>query len=361
MKRIAIIFTVVSLLLPVLAQARDCNPPAEPRAVPSGTVYELELGALAGASEVRIEESRDGSFGKPDRTLTWQPGTPAPKFTHWSISDEAVHYRITAFNSVNPGFLPCTSTDQVTILADPVLRTTFRRAMVPVVGSVDGANGSHFRTSMTLLNSYFSETLRGRLIFHPAGVAGDASDRSLTYSLPPGTQLHLDDLVTQFGASGLGSLDVVPDDDSPAWVPVADVQIRNVAADGASYGMSVPLVRAADFYPAEVVTLNLSSNSRTRTNVGVRTLDHGGKISIDVIEGRNSRSTERQLPGRYFAQMTIDELVGFHVEPPAVVRISGVSTLIYGTETDNSTNDSRMRIGFGDLDELTEYVGEYFR
>ena len=360
MKVIGIVATILGFLLPAAAHARECAPLHALRNIPSGTVYDLDLGTTAGASEVRIEESRDSTFGKPEKTLTWQPGTPAPQFSHYSMNDQVVHYRVTAFNSTDPGFIPCTFTDEVTILADANVRASFRRAIIPVVGSANGANGSHFITTMTLLNSYFPDRLRGRLVFHPAGANANAS--SMPYDIPYGSQLDFGDVVAQFGASGLGSLDIIPDDDSPAWLPIADVHVMNLAVGGATFGMSVPLVRVADFAASDVVTLHVPPLSRARTNVGVRTLENGGTLFISVIDGNGEiHSVERSLPGTYFAQMTVDDLVGFPVKTPAVVRINSIGGLVYGTETDNITNDPRIRISFGDLDEPDTFVGEFFR
>jgi hypothetical protein len=362
MKSLGVVFTALALASSASAHARECAPPPHfPRSIASGTAYELDLGTTAGASEVRIEEARDSSFRTPDKTLTWQTGTPAPRFAHYTMNDQAVSYRVTAFNSTDPSFIPCTYTDSVTILGDETVRATYRRAIVPVVGSANGANGSHFITSMSLFNSYFPERLRGRLVFHPAGVAGNANDRSMPYDIPPNSQLDLGDVVTQFGAQGIGSLDIIPDENAPAWLPIADVHIMNLAVGGATFGMSVPQVRVADFAASGVVTINVQPVSRARTNVGVRTLENGGTLYMQVTDGRQTRTVERSFPGTYFAQMTVDDLVGFHVDTPALIRINSIGALVYGTQTDNITNDPRMRISFGELDEPDVFVGEFFR
>ncbi len=78
---------------------------------------------------------------------------------------------------------------------------------LPVAGSLAGDFGSHFETSVQLVNPNFNG-MAGRLVFHPAGRAEQPTDRSLPFHVPAGGSVRYEDVVATMGLTGLGTMDL---------------------------------------------------------------------------------------------------------------------------------------------------------
>ena len=347
---------ILLTLLPLQLQARRlCGGKHESRPIVSGQPYELDLRELEGAAEVRIEESRSASFDAV-RIFTWTPGTPAPVFMHLSMNDQPLYYRITAYDENNRNIDSCPTIENVTIVADRKIRDAFRRSVIPVVQRTDGVV-----TSMSLFNSYHHSTLTGRIIFRQAGEPGTSADPFIEYAVAHGGHVWLEDVLKQLRVKGAGSLDIVPDDNAPDWLPETEVRVRNLSESGASSGMTVPQVRVSDFAGASVVTIHAPEEAQARTNIGVRTWSSGGSLVAHIEDRKQTRDIDLELPADTFRQFSLDELAGYHVETPATIFVASKGAVVYGMETDNLTNESRLRIAFGDLEGEKTFVGDFFQ
>ncbi len=77
------------------------------------------------------------------------------------------------------------------------------------------------------MNNPYPFAISGRVIFHPQGASGTASDRSLSYVLAPHQTKEFADLVAAASGNGMGSLDVVAAVGGP---PVMTVRIVDEAS-----------------------------------------------------------------------------------------------------------------------------------
>jgi hypothetical protein len=298
------------------------------------------------------------------------PGTPEPVFMHLTMNDQPLSYRITRMNDGDRNFQPCTWYEHLTIQADRKIRDAFRHSVVPLVqrrGAADerhsgAADEAHVVTSLTLYNPHQRETLSGTIIFRAAGVEGTTRDPAIRYSISEGHHQEFRDLLLDLGVrDGIGSLDIVPDDRSPDSLPVSDLRIRDVTEDGPAGGMRVPQVRVSDFAAKSVLTIPVPLAGVARVSVGVRTWDSGGTLTVHVDDAKQVRDVDLKLLPTYFQQTSLDELVGFHVDPPATVVIHATGAVVYGIETDSVTNEPRMRIAFGELEGEQTFVGDFFQ
>lgn len=231
-----------------------------------------------------------------------------------------------------------------------------KRLVVPVAGSLTAFDGSQFRTSLrlTVLRGT-GPAVTGRIIFHPQGQPISDSDPSLTYSLPMTQQsahtVYFEDVVAAMGLSGLGTIDIVPDDDV---APIVEARIVNVR-EGRVYGDRVPVLNGADvFKPSSfglsgVFRLPVFDRTTSRINVGIRSFG-SSPIRLDItilgVQG-TFRHTLRAIPANTFVQLPLDELAGSPVlegeqldivaQVPDRDESSGV--FIYYTVTESSTND----------------------
>lgn len=218
------------------------------------------------------------------------------------------------------------------------------RAVVPVVGSTRGAFGSNFRTELQL-NNRSAQPMRGALVFHPQG--GGAA-LTAPYELAPHATLSWPDVLEPYGATGLGSLDVVADAGGTPTIVARAFDDRG--ADGTT-GATVPAVRADEVLRAgATATLILPSDRQHfRYNVGVRTLGEGATISVSIY-GENGilrrNLGERSWSGNAFEQLAADAFAGepLLANESLVFAVTRGAVILYGTTTDNATNDPSVAI-----------------
>jgi hypothetical protein len=221
-------------------------------------------------------------------------------------------------------------------------------SIIPVVAALSGPFGSRFTTSMQIANPY-SFAISGRMVVHPQGRAGSPSDPSLAYTLAPFETKRYSDFMTSAGASGGGSVDVIP---SVGSAPVTVTSIVNEAADG------MPMVLVPQVDPASALTAGSRGSLITppdatawRFNIGIRTLANGASLTISVRDaaGKELSSLTRSFPANYFQQFGASELLG--TNPPAnasvVFTVTSGSAIVYGSGVKNSTGDAILQIAKG--------------
>ncbi len=227
-------------------------------------------------------------------------------------------------------------------------------AVLPAVGSVTGTFGSSFKTSLQLFNPGFS-VMTGRLVFHHAGVAGSSSDTSLPYTLAVGQELTLPDLGTAMGTTGLGSLDMI----IPSGIakPQIVARIYNDAGTAGTAGFFEDPITPADnnFAGGRIVSMGATAfmltpvdPARTRLNIGVRTLYSGAQITAQLLDsaGHVLASVSKKYTANYFEQV---DATGFFGGVPVggsqviKISVSDGNAIIYGSTTDNVTNDPSVQ------------------
>ena len=226
--------------------------------------------------------------------------------------------------------------------------------VLPVVGSTSGGFGATFKTSVQLLNpASAGAPLTGRLLFHRAGAIGSPGDSSLAYTLAPGEIVAHADVVTTMGQSGLGSIDIV----APPGVlmPIVLTRIYNDAGAAGTAGFfedAVPLSTSAG---ARVVTAGNTGflitpidPARTRFNIGVRTLSAGATmiVVLERSDGTAVTSVGKTYQPNWFEQVDASTFFfGAAIGANLKVRInvSAGSAIIYGSTTDNVTNDPSVQ------------------
>jgi hypothetical protein len=229
--------------------------------------------------------------------------------------------------------------------------TSYTAQVVPGVGSLQGAMGSDFKTSLQIIAPSLSTDVTGKLVFHPAGTAGSSADPSMALDVAAGHAASYDDVLASMGQSGIGSLDVVLDADST--VPVVYARVFNDAgADGTS-GLGEPAtdVTQPAYSPGSLVVAGgctgfLSAPidpSRLRLNIGARSLDSNSTIQFTLrnSSGGTRANGQMTLAPNEFLQVSASDLFG--IAPGAndvlEVSVSGGAAIVYGATTDNTTND----------------------
>jgi len=220
--------------------------------------------------------------------------------------------------------------------------------VLTVAGSARGAFGSNFKTSAQLANiSAFP--IKGNLVFHPAGRSAAAGDPSLSYNLNGFDTVYYDDVIAEMGQSGVGSLDVMSTTSAP---PVISVRVYNDGGSvaGTSGFTEDVLPPEAALQRNELVMLAIPSDAvNFRMNVGVRSLSAGATLVVSVNDQHGftvgSSVTKTYVPD--FFEQTSGQLFFNNTPLPAGgymrVFVTDGSAFVYGSTTDNRTNDSQIQ------------------
>ncbi len=221
--------------------------------------------------------------------------------------------------------------------------------VLTVAGSARGGFGSNFKTSAQLVNiSAFP--IKGNLVFHPAGRSAAADDPSLAYNLNSFDTVFYDDVIAAMGQSGVGSLDVLSTTSAP---PVITVRVYNDAGTTGTSGFTEDVLPPdAAVQRNEFVFLASPSDAANfRMNVGVRSLSEGATLVVSVNDqhgfGIGSPVTKTYVPD--FFEQTTAQLFFNNTPLPAGgymrIFVTAGSAFVYGSTTDNRTNDSQIQFG----------------
>lgn len=220
-----------------------------------------------------------------------------------------------------------------------------RGSLIPVAGSVTGVGGTVFRTSARLSNPT-DATISGTIVFRPAGSAPSSSNPSMTYTLAPFETVAHADLIAALGASGIGTLEILPTTGSP---PAVLATIQN--------GGSMQIAAATDrnvLGAGSRAVLSIPDLTRFRYNVGVRTLAAGATISFQVRgqSGNSIRTATHTYPPNTFVQPPAAQLLGGDIAggQSLVIIVESGSAVVYGASVPHT--------GTGSMIQVAERIGE---
>jgi hypothetical protein len=219
--------------------------------------------------------------------------------------------------------------------------------VLPVVGSTPGAFGSYFKTELQL-NNRSAQPMSGRMVFHSLGTPATSADRSLEYSLAPHQTIVYSDVVELLGATGLGSIDLLP---NGSGMPVVFARAFDDKGVEGTTGASIPLVTAADFGRVgdHVILIAPLDRAHFRFNIGVRSLSEGASLRVAVYspQGVGLKTLElAHYEPNYLLQRSAEDFLGMTLTGDESIDIEIVtgSAIVYGTMTDNATNDPSLQL-----------------
>ena len=215
--------------------------------MPADAPTTLEWDRYVGALSYLVTESPDDFV----TTKSYDIPVTTFKIPHRVSEVQKFSYRVeTRFESDQVIDGVCRGAVELTMQPDPEFRRMTRKVIVPIVGSTVGATGAKFRTSLRITSNAGQQ--RGRIVFHPAGQASD-SDPSMPYVFDHIKETFAwDDIVETLGASGIGSLDIIPDDKSEPAAPTVLARHYTDASTG-TFGSFEPAVLPFDFLSPRVL------------------------------------------------------------------------------------------------------------
>jgi hypothetical protein len=213
--------------------------------------------------------------------------------------------------------------------------------VIPAVGSVAGANGSFFRTSLQI-GCPNGGTCTGKIVYHPAGAAASPNDQAIPYTVSGTSTMSYSDIVSFMGKSGLGTMDVISNDGFP---PLVTARVYNDAGANGTSGFTEEMIRATDvLHPGDgAVLITPPDLDAFRMNIGVRTLSADAHV---VIVYGSRFQISKDFPANTFNQYSLAAFGDTNAianEQISLYVFSG-DVAIYASTTDNKTNDSAIRV-----------------
>jgi len=219
--------------------------------------------------------------------------------------------------------------------------------IVPAAGATAGAGGSFFRTAIQLVNASLTP-ISGSLVYHPQGASATPGDPSLPFTLAAGQTVSYPDVISAMGQSGLGSLDIVTTSGAP---PIVTARVFNDAGSAGTSGFTEDALAPDDVLASHEIGVLLMPSDITnfRMNIGLRTLNAGATVDVAWFDtsGRLIAGRTQTFPPNYFIQQSVAAFTGasnLQADWLVLVQVNAGSAIVYGTITDNRTNDSSMRI-----------------
>jgi PKD repeat protein len=222
--------------------------------------------------------------------------------------------------------------DPVYIQAVPL--TTAAKIVLPAVGRLPGANGTFWRSDVTLFNPNGSAPQTVTLRYRVAG-ADNRVAASRQFTVGAGRTTVLADVLSSFGlSSGNGALEVTW---SGGGAPVVTSRTYTTTTSGGTYGQSIEPIAA---FGSDAFVPGLRSDFAFRSNVGfVNDSDTtiGVTATLLASNGQTLASAFVQLPPKSVSQSSIASL------------FPGIDAGSLGTFTLQAHNDGGQMFAYGSI------------
>jgi len=227
--------------------------------------------------------------------------------------------------------------------------------LIPAAGSVQGANGTFFRSDITLIN-YRATEQRVRLRWMPENAPG-SDIAPVDVSIGAFSGIISEDFVTSIlGKSGLGAILVTAInadgtfDSNGRLFSTARIWTPEPGSSGTT-SQTFPTIATADIPNTQRVSIvGQRRDERYRLNVGIVNLDatRSQTFTVTVSAGGTQNLQNIIVPPFSLRQVA---LVGV-LAPTIQVSVQNVTSgaqsafLAYGSSVDNTTGDAWSSLGF---------------
>lgn len=286
----------------------------------SGSERTLTWNAVPGASSYLVETLIEGlnepsgpdfAFGAP---YTESRNVEGRSMTSMLVRHAVTYkirfrYIVTALNRENPSFQPCTADVLYVVEPDAELASISSRRVVPIAGKSPGMNGANYSTSLIISGTGrglpppgrereadAQKLYQGTIVFRPLGTHASDSDPSIAYALHGDETLVFDDVMADLGATGVGTLEIIPK--NPGWpTPLVDAIVENRMQDGRRAGVRIPAAWGRDLLDThDTVTVGIRNMTDARMSIGVRSYaGHGYLIFQHLKKDGTVAATENRF------------------------------------------------------------------
>jgi hypothetical protein len=213
--------------------------------------------------------------------------------------------------------------------------------LIPAAGSTAGANGTFFRSDITLIN-FGDVPQQVHMQWLPQ--AGESSTTA-DVILPARTGMTSEDFVTQFlGVQGLGSILISGETSSDAFDPNAKLYATSriwtpQSGTGGTTSQSLDVVPPGTTMISRAAIFGLRRDSRYRANIGIVNLDPSATVTFVVTASPNGDVYTVTVPPMSMQQVS---LTASSTAISQITIATGAPSLwlAYGSSIDNVSGDS---------------------
>ncbi|HUJ12744.1 MAG TPA: hypothetical protein VL284_03055 [Thermoanaerobaculia bacterium] len=230
--------------------------------------------------------------------------------------------------------------------------------LIPAAGAVTGANGTFFRSDITVVNLRSDADQLVRFMWMSQGVSGVTTPVFIDKTIPKGGQIASEDFVTDvLGQSGLGSILVTAMsgtqfDSNGELHASARIWSNQPNLSTGTVSQSFPVIAVSDIdvTAGTLVILGQRRDDRYRSNVGIVNLDPQEQtFRVTLTSDERSELQNVVVPPLSMQQLPLPGPTATNMRI-AVLNVSpGPQTsrfLAYGSTVDNATGDSWSSLGY---------------
>lgn len=299
-------------------------------------IDEIPLTTSSGRQYVISEFSSNLESGAPGRILLAN-GTAKSVIADGIVSPASIavdpRTREIFVAQIFPGTI--TRIDAALNLPSPV-----PSSIIPVVGSVNGAFGSRFETSLQISNP------------HPYAISGVMNVRTadgtrpFSYQLAPHETKSFTYFMNAVGLTGVATVDI---EAGVGPAPVAVARIFDISRSTASTGVVIQQMSPDDAFQAgdSAALVGAADPTVSRTNIGIRPLDAGATLnfSLSRADGTPLTTVTKTYAPNVLVQQSVTDLFG---QPPApgdsiVIGVASGSAIIYAATVNNITQETSFQ------------------
>lgn len=229
--------------------------------------------------------------------------------------------------------------------------------LIPAAGSIQGANGTFFRSDIALVN-YTTHEQRVQLRWLPQGVTGNGIPvREIT--IPALSGIVSEDFASSVMAqTGLGAILITGvtaegfGDSTARLYATSRIWSNQPGVSNGTVSQSFPSIPTTSISSVRLSLIGLRRDERYRLNVGVVNLDPANPQTFQITAGGSSTAAEVTTVTVPPLSMVQTSLVGGPL-PNLQVIVQNASPpvqtstwIAYGSSVDNVTGDAWSEIGF---------------
>lgn len=236
--------------------------------------------------------------------------------------------------------------------------TSSNRVVIPIAGDVEGANGTHFRSDITIVN-FRNATQRVELRWLPDNASG-ADLQPTTIDVPAHSGFFSENFVTNvMNRTGLGGIEVIgitdtgEVDDNARIHATARIWTPEPAVVDGTMSQTFPAVIHTSSAGSLRWILGVRRSEQYRLNVGITNLSSSSqKFRITAI-GSNPPTTETPIeftmPARSIRQVSLPGTAvtgAFQIVVQNISSSPSTSFEAWASSIDNVTGDAWSQIAF---------------
>ena len=225
--------------------------------------------------------------------------------------------------------------------------------LIAAAGAVTGANGTFFRSDITVIN-YRDVDQKIRFLWLPQGSTGTAF---VDMTLAKATGFSSEDFVTSvLMQSGLGSILVTAITSDGQFDilgklhATARIWSNQPGLSSGTVSQTFPIIAVNDINSTRLSILGQRRDDRYRTNVGIVNLNPDTQnFQIAVQSDSRIETVPVAVPGLSMQQFTMTGPAGSNLQVAVTNTTTsnqGTRWIAYGSSVDNTTGDSWSSLGY---------------